>query len=208
MGRFWGLFGILCIIGSIGFMVSTVFDAKNPIIVGGLETFACTENETLRVEQSSWSLPNGERGINTSYFCDIEPNVGRNVTEMSIVIQVIVFTALLGLGIISIIAAAARATNATADRLQDQLQQQFAEGGDGTYVSIQGNLQNVPPQTRDMIENILDGVMTNAMVNNSGIQSASLSERLQQLDEAYQKNLINKDEYDRVRQAILESMDD
>ena len=59
MGRLFTTLGILAIIGSIGFMLSTVFASENPIITGALQAVACTENETLRVEQNSWSMPNG-----------------------------------------------------------------------------------------------------------------------------------------------------
>ena len=48
--------------------------------------------------------------------------------------------------------------------------------------------------------------VTAATVHQTGPDD--LSDRLQQLKDAYNKNLITKEEYDRVRQAILDSMDD
>jgi len=209
MGKFLVIFGVLITFGAAGFFIFSMFETDHPVIAGAIETLACEGSETLRIERNSWSLPNGEFGENITFFCDIEPGVGRDVTGMGVLFQGGIFTVLLLVGMMFIFAGAFRSKRSRKQAFQSQLQQQdFWEQGDGTAqaVNVHGDIENLPPQTRAMLENMLGGMITT--VTSSGQQAASLTERLQQLDEAYQKNLISKAEYDKVRQAILDSMDD
>ena len=118
------------------------------------------------------------------------------------------FAALLTFGILLIIFGALRGTQSHAEEWQAKSEQLLQSQGNATFVSYQGDMDDMPDDARDIIEQMLGGVITQASTSSSAMQSASLSDRLQQLEEAYQKNLISKAEYDKVRQAILERMDD
>lgn len=85
-------------------------------------------------------------------------------------------------------------------------------GGRGvthTVVSVSGQTldsANLPPETARMMQQLLDGLSGagfNAAAMNSG---DDLADRLEQLKEARDKGLISGDEYERVRQQILDSL--
>jgi len=222
MGRFLIFFGILIVFVAAGVFVFMMFETDHPIVAGAIESVACTDNETLRIERNNWSLPNGSRGENITFFCDIEPNVGRDVSGMGAAVTGGTFTVLLLTGMMFIFLGAFRLRSHRTQAFQNQFQsamggnssslqgQDFFEQGDGTaqVVNIHGDLDSLPPQTRAMLENMLGGMMSSATVVSSGQSEPSLTDRLEQLKEAYEKGLINREEYDKVRQAILDSMDD
>ena len=193
------------IIGSIAFLLLTIFAAGHPLISDPIEFLTCADNETLRIETQAWSLPNGERGINVTYFCDNEAGIERSVTDAAALIQGGIFIALLFVGILFLIGGIAR----YGDKLEKQSWTQQLEAqlaGQTDTVNVDPKIKKLPPETREIVENVMNTVI--AGVTDADMHSASLSERLEQLNEAYNNDLISKEEYDRVRQAILDSMDD
>lgn len=210
MGRFLMFLGFLLIGAAVVFLLVGIFATDNPTISGAIQSFVCSPNEELVIERNRWSLPNGERGENITFFCEIEPGQQRSVTDAVVPIFIAGFAIPLMLGIFMIIAGAAKGAKTMTNNLGSQMNSYLADfdQGDGVArtVNVQSNMQNIPPETRDMIENMLGCVITNATQASS--PNISLSDRLQQLEEAYEKRLISQEEYDKVRQAILDSMDD
>jgi len=209
MSRLLAPTGCLMIIGAIAFIVMGVFATSHPIIAGPVEAIACTDAETLRIDTQNWSLPNGESGVNISFFCDIEPDVGRNVNDVATLYQIGVVVVLMFVGFILILRGLVRSSLGTdGDAVKAQLQAQLAGRGDSTvnYTAVENQLQQMPPETRAILDTVLNNIVTNVATQPDS--DITLVDRLEQLKQAYEKGLINREEYDKVRQAILDSMDD
>ena len=69
---------------------------------------------------------------------------------------------------------------------------------DGSYQSGE-----IPPETMEKLQQVMG--QFGAIL---GAEKETLTERLQQLEEARDKGLISESEYRQVRQTILDSMDD
>ncbi|MGB1287293.1 MAG: hypothetical protein ACPG7F_12210 [Aggregatilineales bacterium] len=182
MYRFMVFSGVVLIIIAVCLLIVGIFATESSPISNILTALVCEQYETLDIERTAWSLPNGESGENLNFQCMIEPTQGRDVTDKVILIAIAVFSIPLTLGIIFINIGARKLVKHQTANWQYQLQDNI-----------------------DILSNMTSG---NPLITIQGADKGDLSERLQQLDDAHQKNLITKTEYDRVRQAILDSMDD
>jgi hypothetical protein len=73
---------------------------------------------------------------------------------------------------------------------------------------VQGDLSSLPPETANLIRQMLGGLNLSTSQMSALSQKTDLKDRLRQLQEARDANLITQEEYDRVRQQILDSLDD
>ena len=71
-------------------------------------------------------------------------------------------------------------------------------------INLRDEQATIPPQVQQLLNSVLGGVVSSVTPG----QGISLSERLTQLEEAYETDLITTEEYNKVRQASLDSMDD
>ncbi|MAU12729.1 MAG: hypothetical protein CL607_23100 [Anaerolineaceae bacterium] len=202
--RLSGFLGGFLILAAVVFLVGNFIFADSEWLTGFYGSFLCDSDETMTALRQNWSMPNGESGQNIIYLCEDQAGEQRNISDSMIPIMIVGFGGLLTVGILMTIGAASKASSTKSKNT-------FAYDS-GTVNLIDMNNKDVKikrgdldPQTQDLLKQVLSSV-TAATVHQTGPDD--LSDRLQQLKDAYNKNLITKEEYDRVRQAILDSMDD
>jgi len=217
------ILGIILNVTAVIFLLTGLADAEGNPITSLIESVACNSPEKLVVESTYYSMPNGESGTNMTYFCEIEPGQRRSVTDSAVLVLGGGFVIQLGLGILfTIVGATAVARNKSKKMLvnMDDYFSRYpqAQGptatmgvsghnlsGQETVIDLRGNQANIPPQAQQILNSVLGSVASSVTQAQGG---NSLSARLKQLEDAYENDLITKEEYDKVRQAILDSMDD
>lgn len=164
--------GIALILISVGIIVFA-FDAPEENFFGEiLKNLLCESGEKVVVE-TYYTV--GDDGNTTEFYCQLEPQLRRNVTGQAVLIIMILFLIpfLLGLGLI--------------------------------IVSSMKSLQRDMPRLQAEMLN-LGGSFPSATPTTSEQANKSLTERLQQLEEAYEQDLISPEEYTKTRQIILDSL--
>ncbi|MCB9460638.1 MAG: SHOCT domain-containing protein [Anaerolineaceae bacterium] len=195
--RVMGFLGGFFILAAVAFLIGSFVFADSDWLKGILGSLICSSDETMTIERQSWSMVNGESGENIYYFCQNEAGDERNVTDNMVPILIVGFGGLLTLGILMVIGAASKQVKTTAN--------QFIYGTSSVnLVDMKTKRGTLTPETEDLLKNVLGNFTTTSQ----GAGRSDLSDRLQQLKDAYDRNLISKEEYDSVRQSILDSMDD
>lgn len=209
MSKLMLILGILLTVVPIPIFVMSMIEPEEGPMSGIIKAIVCEPYETMIVERVGWT-DYGESGENHYYYCEIEPGQQREVTGPAVLVLIAGFAGPLVAGILLITIGSMglvrrRVSNFT-NNMEDYLSTvPHVASGSSTVIDLRGNSGNIPPQTQELINSVLGGFAgTVAQATGKG----SLTQRLQQLDEAYENDLISKDEYDRVRQAILDSMDD
>ena len=213
MSKLTLIIGILLIIVSVPILLIGIMDTENSPTVDIIESIACNPPEKLVVESQYWSQPNGESGQSFEYYCEIEPGLRRSVMETALLVIGGSFLIPFGLGMFLTLASSRQLARRRMDAYQTQMsdyfnafQQEYPTASvESTVINLRDKQGEIPPQAQQILNSVL-GSFSSAMTQ--GQLGGSLSERLAQLEEAYEKNLISKLEYDKVRQAILDSMDD
>ena len=218
MSKLLLILGIALIIVSVPVLLIGILGTEDSPVGSILESMACKSPEKLVVVKNNYSMPNGEHGQTSNFYCEIEPGQRRNVTDTVVVAMIVAFLIPFGFGMLftmvgSTRLARRRAKNFSADMAQYANLANFADTfqmGQGldvqeTVIDLRGKKGNISPQAQQVIDNFFGGVATTVKQTQDG---NTLSGRLTQLEEAYENDLISKEEYDKVRQAILDSMDD
>jgi len=208
MAKWVLVFGIILIIISVPILMIGILDPENSPFTEIIGSIACKPPEKIVTETTNWSQPNGEFGQSTDYFCEIEPGQRRNVMDTAFMVLAGSFAVPLVGGILLTIlganAVARRATRRFTSNMDDYLNTlPPLQTSSSTVVNVRDHKGEIPPETQEMLKDVL-GRFATAFPN----VEKSLSDRLEQLNEAYNNDLISKEEYDRIRQAILDSMDD
>ena len=215
------ILGILLIIISVPILLMGISGTEGNPMTSLLESVTCKSPEKLVVESTYYSMPNGESGTNMTYFCEIEPGQSRSVTDIAVLVIGAGFVVPFGIGMLFTIGGASAVARNTSKNMQSnmvdyfnkypqaqgsvaQSRNQYDLGGQETVIDLQGNA-NIPPQAQQILNTVLGGFASAATQAQGG---NSLSARLKQLEEAYKNDLITKEEYDKVRESILDSMDD
>lgn len=191
MGRFLIVLGIILIIAGFVLPFFGMQSFLEPILniatdVSGREAELCKEGETLReVSGGSVYTPGMGYGRSVRYFCVNASGDEREVTDQ------------FAQGMIGDVLGAI--TGASPFLLTMALS--FC----GFPVLILGILLSIRGRTRSarLVVNPLTGMPQSAGGFQSTGSSGDLSARLQQLDQAYQKNLLSREEYERLRDEIM-----
>jgi hypothetical protein len=186
--------GLGCLLGialiGFGIVLSIMILASpNEGFIGELLTSnLCEEYETIT---STRSITNGTNST-TSYYCaDREGTVKKEITGQLIIIffGVLMAPLLVGVGLI-IVSAQSGSKQRTKVRAFD----------DNTFqVYTTSTTTRMTDEQAEMVQRVMDAF------TGSG---SNLTNRLQQLKDAYDKGLISQQEYEQTRRTILEAMDD
>ena len=186
---------IVSIIGFIGF---TVAPLASPDVRKALEPYVCDAGETLEVSVSRY------RPGETSYSLYCDGDGISSSTDGLLLGSMLVFFVLLGLSILLIIRGSVAATRHQHINLQQQVDRMM--GGNAQVYSV------------DMGDGVMRGTRRSVQINFSdpnnpsvtetpddgGNSGDSLAEKLRQLQDAFEANLLTQEEYDRQRQKILD----
>lgn len=188
------LIGIAIIAGSVAFFIFMFQDpANNEQLATFLTDMHCNEGETI--VQDSFFTDNTNSTRSLRWYCENLERQRRDVSDGVIGFMIISFVVPLLVGIFVIIWGASGVKRRQTQRMVNAWQ-----SGSGTV-----NMSNIPPDVLATVERIT-GQLFNSNINQT--DQPTLSERLKQLEDARKKRLIDDLEYQRVRQAILDSMDD
>ncbi|MGJ3238870.1 MAG: SHOCT domain-containing protein [Anaerolineae bacterium] len=182
---------VLDMVGTL-FFVATLSGIGGGLVTIPLDMLICENNEML-VSMDT-----------LLYDCvDLTDYSERDVTEQVIVRVVMLFMLALTIGIALII----KGTSELRKEQQAKLKNDWA-GVD--YINSDRQTYNlnlrddeipeIPPKAQAILQQVVGSLGL--------VTGETLADRLQQLEDAYQQGLITKTEYQRVRQAILDRMDD
>lgn len=212
MSKLLLILGIILIIASVPILLIGILSIEDSPIRNILESTACNPPEKLMVETVSYSINSGGHGQTSHFFCEIEPGQRRNVTDTAVLVIGGSFLIPFGLGVLFTMVGARSLARRRATQFQTDMasylgafQQRSGVEEQETVIDLRSNQSTISPQAQQILNSVLGGV---ASAVTQGLGDNSLSARLTQLEEAYENDLITKEEYDKVRQAILDSMDD
>jgi hypothetical protein len=220
MSKLGCLFGILLIV--IGFAALFAFTIIAPEVRAQNESVATLQNALFCNPGEKYVEVLGGRvtdsfgrnaGRAFSAYCEDSEGQQRDATGRSVAIMAGAFAVpfLLGLSLAlgSLIAMFRRgskpaATNAFPTTI---LATQSGEGfSQVSVVTVTGHqVDSLPPEAAEVIRQVLGGFQASA---SQFAMSGDLASRLRQLQEARDANLIYEDEYNRLRQQILDAMED
>ncbi|MEO0565900.1 MAG: hypothetical protein AAF125_27570, partial [Chloroflexota bacterium] len=161
-----------------------------------VEEYVCPSVEEAMVVERN-------EGVNERVFCETPSGQRRAMTDPVFIWTGVGFTVLLFLGIIFTIMGTARAQQNMVTQVVTS--HVLTREGTGHEIAQAYHLiGELPPEAQAVLERVVTATMTAEAVS----RTPSLSERLTQLEEARVSGLISQSEYDRVREAILDRMDD
>lgn len=206
MGRFLIFAGILLIITAVIFMMATLGVFGTDIAAQIIVPISCEEGDTIRT-QNRLSFSNNGSGQTTDFFCVDNEGDEEDVTGSVVMIIIVGFAGLLGTGILMIFIGAGILAKRVGQNFTNSL---FGQQNLGNVQSTSYDLRKssnvsqaqLSPEAKAVMEQVFSQV-GDAFGNND-----TLADKLRQLDEAKQQGLISQSEYERTRQAILDSMDD
>ena len=191
MGRLLIILGVFEIFLGVGAMIVVFSIDAIPFVEDFLIDQYCESHE--RKITSARTYSGGSNSSSTVWYCeDVEGN-RREITDKIGLTGVAVFLVPFLSGMVMIFMGAFRAKN-------NMLKRFGLAGGNPYGSSTSIDLTNASPA---QVHQFLQAL---AARNQGG--SATLASRLQQLDQARNQGLITESEYQRVRQQILDSMDD
>jgi hypothetical protein len=220
MGRFIFFLAFLILAGGIAFFVIALSGPENPWMARIFTPIVCEENEEL-VQWFGRYIPrsgSSSGGTETAYFCEDNEGEQRDVTVSVVGIMAAGFAIPL---VVTIILFMVGTTMAATSRMKRLSQNVFGN----TVWNTMGNAQSsmtvvdlrdgsyqsgeIPPEKLAQAKQILDSMGFNGAFPSvmGAASSATLAERLKQLDEARNQGLITQDEYERSRQSILDNID-
>lgn len=199
MGRFLLSLGIVIDLTAIAFFLMILLG------IGGAGSFATIFLEPFVCDSSETMWTDGEDG----FVCTNPAYENRDVSSETMPFLIGGFVGALVLGIACV------NFGLSAIRRENEQQNTLLAGGKPkniNHIDVQAleynlnELQDlqakIPPEAQALVKQVFSHFGQAFDIGDS------LSDRLQQLDDARQQGLITQAEYDRVRQAILDSLDD
>jgi hypothetical protein len=211
MGRLLLILGILLFFTATGYMLVMVGGAENEPAAMVLERVLCEDNETVGQHLGGYEFDTMSQigGRSIAFFCADSEGSERDVTLGAIGIIAGGFAAQIILGLLLTFIGAGLMVRNRVKSAMSSLQNFTVQPGQATVFDLRdGSYQEnqysqIPPEKMEQVQQVLG--QFGAMF---GTGQGNLSKRLQDLEDARNKNLISESEYQRVRQAILDSLDD
>lgn len=209
MGKWMLILGIVLMAFAMVVLFMSISNAPQTTAIS--QSLVCDSGEKY-VEVLGSVVRDGTRtlGREFSAFCEGD-GTRREVTPQAFAVKAAMFVVpfLLGLFLflIAIFRITTRATRAFIGRaVTTNAVVATRPGQSVSRITINGQeVDQMPPE----VDQLLKGMFGESFVaQNGGQNRASLTDRLRQLQEARDAGLISKDEYERVRQQILDSLDD
>lgn len=191
-------------VGCLGLAFSIILVVVGMILVLGtdvavpfLEPIFCPENDTL-IRETSPSYDDDGSGENVDYYC-IDDDGGAR-TNMGGQLMLVVF-ALFAPMIFFILLLTLGGGNKTRQQAMQMLQN-YASTTDGSTV----DLRNMPNADKNAILQEILGAQMTKLEQMQPNQQLTLKQKLLQLRDAYDEGLIDGNEYERRKEAILDDL--
>ena len=193
--------GILLIPGAILYLLTIMGlfgeDASKSLLL----VFVCDDDDTI----TSRVAPYGGRRILVindvawDFYCVDNEGQETDVTGQVALLMGGGFAGMLITGIIIV-----GSTSANTPRKNDDLYSQpYESSSDPTHDPFTNS-----GRSDGMNKRLMQDALESKDISSSSVSEATLTERLPQLEEARDNNLISNAEYERIRQSILDNMDD
>lgn len=206
MGRLLILLGVLLILAGSSVMIALLMPQTFAPVEDFILQLHCEPGDRLTSVDSIQT--SGTLNSATTLFCDDNEGNLRDITSDMFVMVAVAFLVPFGVGMVLVYIGAVLRQREQAPDISDawggvpvgQIAdvEVYGQGFDANSLSQ----MNIPPEKLEQVQQVLRTVTSAFGIN------STLSERLQQLEEARQKGLISQSEYDETRRAILDSMDD
>jgi hypothetical protein len=214
MGRLFIFLGIILIIAiSIAFAAAMI-GMESEQFASFFEPYVCNSEESFAVILGPRTRDfDGDVSQSVNMVCQVNDANQRNVTGKVLLVVVGGFVGGLLLGIVLTIVGSFIAVRNQTKRFTGMMQSFNVQPGQANVIDLRGKrgamsmnevYGNIPPESAEMVQSVLQSI-TRAMGSMTG---DTLAERLSQLEEARQQGLISQSEYDRIREALLDKMDD
>lgn len=203
MARFLILTGIILIIVAIALMIAVFSVEDVPLIQDTLVGLYCESGETSITHASRLSF-SGTQNSTSVWFCDDGEGNEREITAQVGLTAAGVFVVPFLIGLFMIMYGAWTIQRNFTRKIMSSV----GIDNDMQIYSMKGaNLSNanLSPEQQTQAQKILQS-LSNA--STTAASSSTLTDRLKQLEDAREQGLISSAEYQRTRQAILDSMDD
>jgi hypothetical protein len=208
MGKWMLIFGIVLMAFAMVVLFMSISNAPQTTAIS--QSLVCESGEKY-VEVLGSVVRDGTRtlGREFSAFCEGD-GTRREVTPQAFALKAAMFVVpfLLGLFLflIAIFRITTRATRSFIGRAVATSAVVTRPGQSVSRITINGQeVDQMPPEVDQMLKGLFGESFA---AQNGGQNRASLTDRLRQLQEARDAGLISRDEYERVRQQILDSLDD
>lgn len=199
MGRFSIFFGILSILVAVAMMI-LLFAVEDVQFVEDLMVqLHCEEGETSITTAQRLNF-SGTQNSTTVFYCTNNENIQREITGRMGLTIAVSFALPLLLGMMFIFGGAFRLANKQERNLAKRFNNYEVYGGQAINLTS----TSLSPAQLEQVQQVLQ-TLSGSMEQ---MDNPTLADRLQQLEEARNQRLISSAEYERTRQAILDSMDD
>ena len=209
MGRFWFLLGFFLLFISCPLLIMAIMDPDDSPLGAAFVSIVCNPDEVIR----SYSGPadsDGSRSV--TFFCENASGDEREVTGYYVLLMIGVFAVPFVSGLTIVISTSNRMAKRKANEIVGQV---WSQVDDGPEKRIQFESQGQPQSMKevtDLLGHVMEGQKENlakmGVSHNKdydGDDDDDLSDKLRELKETFDQGLINKDEYEALRQEILRS---
>lgn len=177
---------------TLGMQTETFSDYMSPIFCNSEETIVTETRRNFNSEQT------------VDVFCQVNEENRRDVTGQVVLWLGGSFAGTLVLSIILMIVGGSIMAKRRAHDMINTFQTFTVQSGQPQSYDLRQSMNQIPPEAMEIVKT----VMGSMGMTQSTFEGQSLTERLQQLEDARNQGLISQSEYDRVRTAILDRMDD
>lgn len=203
------IIGIILMVISFPILFLGIAGTENPTVERILQSSVCRPPEKIVqvIGPYEYDSFDNSYGQSITFYCEIEPGQRRDVTLPAVGIIGGAFVVPFVLGLMMVIAATSSMTRRAARNYSAGFTPvgPFGNTQPSTVIDLRGNSGEIPPHAQKILENVFGNAFNWAT---TATNPDSLSEKLTQLQDARDKGLISEEEYQRVRQAILDTMDD
>ncbi len=195
MGRGLVALGLIIIFASVIYMLAVMGVLGESVSGQIMGTILCEDNETF--SQRYGTYRGSIEDVPAFFLCSDSEGIERNVNGGAIATIVIGFVGLLLTGIILVNIGARRA-----------VKEGFATIGIDSDSGFSIARNTISYDTNASTDEMREMLQNSFEVAGKALGVDSLSDKLQQLDDALNKGLISKSEYEKARRNLLDSFDD
>ena len=200
------LLGLLLIVLAVVALIIGVQGADNEFVNEQLTSLLCESEERLTQVETAGGRRDG--GSSTTFYCEYSNGQRRDVTAGAVLAIGGAFTIPFLIGLFMVIGGAMRmAKNRMDEFTQTIASVRTQDGGVQTIDLRNARAADIPPETMKRLEEVFGrmGVAFSAMSGDVKLNQDDLTDRMEELKEALDKNLITQEEYDTIRQKLLDN---
>jgi hypothetical protein len=214
MGRFLLIFGIVLMVVAMSLLTFLVSSTESETFNNLMQRLHCTEKETFNMWMGSSQrigTSGNSYGRPVQWTCVLADEEERDVSGRVFMTMVVAFVVPFLLGLFMMMGGIGMMVKRGVSGLMGNVIGRSSTGVQSTVIDLRqgaAGYENLPPQAKQVIDSLRQGMTTQGITMQTGQGGASLADKLRQLEEAYNQAFISKEEYDKARAALLDKIDD